>query len=89
MGILGGTGGKELLANAGDSKRGGFDPWVGKIPWRGAWQPTLVFVPGDLTDRGAWRARVHRVHSSVGSYSSQNHIVGHNWSDVPYTHANT
>ena len=23
--------------------RGGFDPWVGKIPWRRAWQPTLVF----------------------------------------------
>ena len=24
---------------------GGFDPWVGKIPWRRAWQPTLVFLP--------------------------------------------
>ena len=23
------------------------DPWVGKIPWRRAWQPTLVFLPGD------------------------------------------
>ena len=22
-----------------------FDPWVGKIPWRKAWQPTLVFLP--------------------------------------------
>ena len=27
-------------------KRRGFDPWVGKIPWRRAWQPTLVFLPG-------------------------------------------
>ena len=22
-----------------------FDPWVGKIPWRRAWQPTPVFLP--------------------------------------------
>ena len=25
----------------------GFDPWIGKIPWRRAWQPTLVFLPGE------------------------------------------
>ena len=24
----------------------GFDPWVGKIPWRRKWQPTLVFLSG-------------------------------------------
>ena len=24
----------------------GFDPWVGKIPWRRAWQPTPVVLPG-------------------------------------------
>ena len=24
----------------------GFDPWVGKIPWRRKWQPTPVFLPG-------------------------------------------
>ena len=24
-----------------------FDPWVGKIPWRRAWQPTSVFLPGE------------------------------------------
>ena len=23
------------------------DPWVGKIPWGKAWQPTLVFLPGE------------------------------------------
>ena len=27
--------------------RPGFDPWVGKIPWRRAWQPTLVFLLGE------------------------------------------
>ena len=26
--------------------RPGFDPWVGKIPWRREWQPTPVLLPG-------------------------------------------
>ena len=25
----------------------GFHPWVGKIPWRRAWQPTPAFLPGE------------------------------------------
>ena len=28
-------------------RRHGFDPWVGKIPWRREWQPTQVFMPGE------------------------------------------
>ena len=24
----------------------GFDPWVGKFPWRREWLPTPVFLPG-------------------------------------------
>ena len=35
-------------------KRHGFNPWVGKILWRRAWQPTPVFLPGNPTDGGAW-----------------------------------
>ena len=23
------------------------DPWVGKIPWKMAWQPPPVFLPGE------------------------------------------
>ena len=26
-------------------RRPGFDPWVGKVPWRREWQPTPVFLP--------------------------------------------
>ena len=29
-------------------KRCGFNPWVGKIPWRRAWQPTPVFLSGEF-----------------------------------------
>ena len=36
---------KNLLTNAGDVKWWGFNPWVGKIPLRKAWQPTSVFLP--------------------------------------------
>ena len=30
-------------------KRHGFDPWVGEIPWSGAWQHNPVFSPGEST----------------------------------------
>ena len=29
-------------------KKSWFDPWFGKIPWRRAWQPTPVFLPGEF-----------------------------------------
>ena len=29
----------------------GFDPWVRKIPWRGKWQPTPVFLPGESNEQ--------------------------------------
>ena len=31
-------------------RRPGFDPWVGKIPWRSKWQLTPVFLPGESHD---------------------------------------
>ena len=39
---------KNPPANAGDIMRRGFDPGVEKIQWRRAWQPTLVFLPGEI-----------------------------------------
>ena len=45
-------------------KRLRFHPWVWKIPWRRAWKPTPVFVPGNPTGRGAWWATVRRVAKS-------------------------
>ena len=35
---------KESACNAGDPSS---YPWVGKIPWRREWLPTLVFLPGE------------------------------------------
>ena len=39
------TSGKEPACQCRSRKRCGFDPWVGKIPWRREWQPTPVFLP--------------------------------------------
>ena len=61
MGIPGDSVGKESACNAGGP---GFNPWVGKIPWRRKWQPTPLFLPGEFLDRGAWRATVHGVTKS-------------------------
>ena len=36
---------KNLPANAGNAGDLGFNPWVGKIPWRKTWQSTPVFLP--------------------------------------------
>ena len=38
---------KNLPANARRRKRPGFQPWVGKIPWKRQWQPTPLFLPGE------------------------------------------
>ena len=54
---------KNPYANAGDMRLR-FVPWVRKIPWRKAWQPTPVFLPGKSHDRGAWQVAAHRVSKS-------------------------
>ena len=39
---------KNPPANAGDIKKPGFDPWVRKIPWRKAREPTPLSLPGEF-----------------------------------------
>ena len=59
----GGSGGQRACLQCG---RPGFDPWVGKIPWRRKCQPTPVLLPGKSHRRRSLQCR-----------GSQ--IVGHNW----------
>ena len=47
MGFPDGARGKEPACECRRHKRFGFDPWIRKIPWRRAWQPTPVFLPGE------------------------------------------
>ena len=43
----GSASGKELACQSRRCKTLGFNPWVKEIPWRRAWQPTPVFLPGE------------------------------------------
>ena len=47
QGVPSGASGKEPTCQC-RRQRHRFDPWVGKIPWKRAWQPTLVFLPGEF-----------------------------------------
>jgi len=47
LGFPGGTSGKESSCQCRRHKRRTFNPWVRKVPWRRAWQPTPIFLPGE------------------------------------------
>ena len=38
---------KEPTCRCRKHQRCGYDPWVRKLPWRRAGQPTSVFLPGE------------------------------------------
>ena len=55
--------------------RPGFGSWIGKIPWRRAWQPTPVFLPGV----SPW------TEEPGGLQSMESHRVGHYWETNTFT----
>ena len=55
---------KNLPAQYRRQKRCQFSPWVGKIPWRRKWQPTLVFSPRKSHGQRSLVATVHGVTKS-------------------------
>ena len=57
-----GTSGKEPTCHAGD-KRCQSDPWVGKIPWRKAWQYSSILVWRILWTEEPGRLQSPRSHS--------------------------
>ena len=72
--------GKESACNAG-ATGDGFNPWIRKILWRKAWQPTPVFLPGESHGQNpmdSW-ATVHRVTKSgtqlrqLSTHANHNH----------------
>ena len=68
---IGSASGKEPCCQCRSYKRCGFNPWVGKIPWRMAWQPIPVFLPEELS----WTEEPGGL-QSIGSQT-----VGHDWRD--------
>ena len=64
-GFPGGASGKEPAYQCRRFKMGGFNPWVGKIPWRSAWQPTTVCLPEE--SHGQRFSKCYQKHSPVAS----------------------
>jgi len=58
----------QLVKNPPAMQENLFSPWVGKIPWRRAWQPTPIFLPGEYP----W------TEESGGLQSTGLQRVGHN-----------
>ena len=59
----------QMVKNHLQCRISGFDPWVRKIPWRKAWQPTPVFLP----EESPWTEKP----DGLPSMGSQR--VGHDW----------
>ena len=72
-GFSSGSSGKEPACKSKRHKGHGFNPWVGKIPWKRAWQPTLV-----------WRIPWTEEPGRLQSMESQR--VGHDWSKLAHMH---
>ena len=59
-------------------RRHGFNPCVGKIPWRRKYNPLQYSCPGNPMDRENWRATVQ------GVTKSQHDWVTNTWLQFPY-----
>ena len=55
--------------------RCGFNPWVGKIPWRRAWQPTPVFLPGESRGQRGLEGCSPRGHKESATTEQQHGMV--------------
>ena len=66
--VLSWLSGKESACQCERNKRHGFNPWVGKIPWRRKWQPTPVFLPGESHGQ-----------RSLAGYRPWGRKESHNW----------
>ena len=60
-GLPGGTSGKQPTCQCRRCRRRRFNPWVGKIPWRRAQQPTLVFLPGESHGQNSLEGTVDQI----------------------------
>ena len=73
LGFPGGASAKEPACQCRRHKRSRFDPWVRKIPWRRAQQPTPVFLPGES-----------RGQRKLAGYSPQGHTESDTTEDTQH-----
>ena len=68
---------KEPTCQCRRHKGHGFDPGIGKIPWRRTWQSTPIFSPGEphgqrsLVGYSPWSVQPHKTYSWLNTLLSQ------------------
>ena len=70
MSFPGGASDKESAYQCRRCKRQRFDPWIGKIPWRRAWQTTPVFLSRESHGQrslGDYRSRGRKESDTTGA----------------------
>ena len=72
-GFPGGTSGKETACQLRKCKACGFNLWFRKMPWRRAWEPTPVFLPGE----SPWTEEPSRLQSIAGTESDTTEVTEH------------
>ena len=66
-------------------RRPGFNPWVGKITWRWAWQLTPVFLCGESPNREVWQATIHGLQRVKHNWATKHSIAPLWWKRLSFT----
>ena len=62
--------------------RHGFDPWIGKIPWKRKWQHTPVFLPGESHGQRSYSPwGLKESHTTEQTQFSQNYFQSYYYHD--------
>ena len=70
--------GKEPACSAGAVGDARFNLWVRKMPWRRAWQPTPVLLPGESHGQRSLAAATHKVTKSWTRLNNELHMLKSN-----------
>ena len=74
-----GASGKEPASQCRRRKRRRFDLCVGKIPWRMAWQPTPVFLPGESGGQRSLEGYGPQSRRESDMTKATEHVCTHVW----------
>ena len=71
-----------MVKNPPEMWRPGFEPWVGKIPWQKAWQPTSVLEWGTntevvLPEESPWTEESDGLHSMALQKVQHDGVIKH------------
>ena len=71
--------GKESAYNARRHGRLQFNPWVGKIPWRGKWQPVPAFLLRESHGQSSLEGYSPWGHKELDIWVTEHHPNTHSW----------